>query len=115
MGRYAEWNEFIGNLKTDTWGVTTVSEVGIAFDKATADVVPKSEVEKIMEETFKRVRENFVITPLCKSALSVSALKTSLRYDRRCNLVAVLFGISLNDRPYLGDKFLLNHFVSWCI
>jgi hypothetical protein len=36
----------------------------------TADVVPKSEVEKIIEETFKRIRENFVISPLCKSALS---------------------------------------------
>ena len=46
MARYAEWNKFIGNLKTDTWGVTNVNEVGIAFEKATADVVPKSEVEK---------------------------------------------------------------------
>ena len=45
MPRYAEWNKFIGNLKTDTWGVTNVDEVGIAFEKATADVVPKSEVD----------------------------------------------------------------------
>lgn len=46
MARYAEWNKFIGNLKTDTWGVTNVNEVGIAFEKATADVVPKSDAEK---------------------------------------------------------------------
>lgn len=48
MARYAEWNKFIGNLKTDKYGETTVNEVGIAFEKATADVVPKSEVDKII-------------------------------------------------------------------
>jgi predicted nuclease with TOPRIM domain len=47
MARYAEWNKFIGNLKTDKYGNTTVNEVGIAFEKATADVVPKSEVEEL--------------------------------------------------------------------
>ena len=46
MARYAEWNKFIGNLKTDKYGATNVNEVGIAFDKAIADVVPKSEVER---------------------------------------------------------------------
>lgn len=35
-----------------------------------ADVVPKSEVEKIIEETFKRVRESLTISELGKSALS---------------------------------------------
>lgn len=46
MARYAEWNKFIGNLKTDKYGATNVNEVGIAFDKAIADVAPKSEVER---------------------------------------------------------------------
>ena len=47
MARYAEWNKFIGNLKTDKYGETNVNEVGIAFEKATADVAPKSEVERL--------------------------------------------------------------------
>ena len=34
------------------------------------DVVPKSEVAEIIEETFKRIRENFVNTPICNVALS---------------------------------------------
>lgn len=43
MARYAEWNRFVQNLKTDKYGETNVNEIGIAFEKATADVVPKSE------------------------------------------------------------------------
>ena len=50
MARYAEWNKFIQNLKTDKYGETNVNEVGIAFEKATADVVPKSEVEATVEK-----------------------------------------------------------------
>lgn len=53
MARYAEWNKFIGNLKTDKYGVTNVNEVGIAFEKATADVVPKSEVIRMLDEIYK--------------------------------------------------------------
>ena len=45
MSRYADWNSFIKNLKVDKYGETNVNEVGIAFEKATADVVPKSEVD----------------------------------------------------------------------
>lgn len=47
MARYAEWNSFICNLATDKYGQTDVNEVGIAFEKATVDVVPKSEVERL--------------------------------------------------------------------
>lgn len=63
MARYAEWNKFIGNLKTDTWGVTNVNEVGIAFDKATADVAPKSEVAKeILSDLKKTVHDKAIYT-----------------------------------------------------
>ena len=63
MGRYAEWNKFIGNLKTDKYGETTVNEVGIAFEKATADVVPKSEVERLEREveTLKDNNEHLAV------------------------------------------------------
>lgn len=57
MARYAEWNSFIQNLKTDIWGVTNVNEVGIAFDKAKADVVPKSEVEKMENAYYRATRK----------------------------------------------------------
>jgi hypothetical protein len=51
MARYAEWNKFIGTLKTDPWGVTNVDEIVIAFEKSAADVAPKSEVAReIFEE-----------------------------------------------------------------
>lgn len=60
MARYAEWNKFIGNLKTDKYGNTTVNEVGIAFEKAAADVVPKREVEQIFEEI--RKNSTYIVT-----------------------------------------------------
>ena len=47
MARYAEWNKFIGNLKTDQYGETNVNEVGIAFEKSTAEVAPRAEVERL--------------------------------------------------------------------
>lgn len=50
MARYAEWNKFVQNLKTDEYGETNVNEIGIAFEKATADVAPKSEVARLEAE-----------------------------------------------------------------
>jgi hypothetical protein len=61
MARYAEWNKFIQNLKTDKYGTTDVNEVGIAFEKATADVVPKSEVDRLENEV-KILTENSIST-----------------------------------------------------
>ena len=45
MARYADIDKFAQNLKTNEYGETTVTQIGIALDKARADVVPKSEVE----------------------------------------------------------------------
>lgn len=39
MSRYIDRDKFIGNIKTDHWGVTNMVEVGIALDKSVADVV----------------------------------------------------------------------------
>jgi hypothetical protein len=39
MSRYIDADKFVGNLKTDHWGVTNMVEVGIAIDKSVADVV----------------------------------------------------------------------------
>jgi hypothetical protein len=38
MSRYIDADKFVGNLKTDHWGVTNMVEVGIAIDKSVADV-----------------------------------------------------------------------------
>ena len=54
MARYAEWNKFIGGLKRDKYGNTNVNEIGIAFERATADVAPKSEVAREIFEEIKR-------------------------------------------------------------
>jgi hypothetical protein len=51
----------------------------------TADVVPKSEVEEIIEETFKIIRKNFVISPLCKSALSDLEAELKKKYTESNN------------------------------
>ena len=39
MNRYIDVDKFVGNLKTDHWGVTNMVEVGIAIGKSVADVV----------------------------------------------------------------------------
>lgn len=44
--------------------------IGRLNREPTADVVPKSEVAEIIEETFRRIRENFTISELAKSTLS---------------------------------------------
>ena len=62
MARYAEWNKFIGNLKTDKYGITNVNEIGIAFEKAKADVVPKSEVASEIFAEIEREIKNHGIT-----------------------------------------------------
>ena len=50
MARYADIDKVMQNLKTDKYGYTNVVEVGIALDKAKADVVPKSEVERLQAQ-----------------------------------------------------------------
>lgn len=50
MARYADIDKVMQNLNTNKYGDTNVVEVGIALDKAIADVVPRSEVEKFAEE-----------------------------------------------------------------
>lgn len=62
-----DWNN---KVSPPSWSYAYESFIDHLEELPTADVVPKSEVEKIIEETFKRLRENFVISPLCKSALS---------------------------------------------
>ena len=47
MARYADIDKVMQNLNTNKYGDTNVVEVGIALDKAIADVVPKSEVERL--------------------------------------------------------------------
>ncbi len=54
MARYAEWNEFIQNLKTDKYGETNVNEVGIAFKKAAADVISKEFLTRKEDEAYNR-------------------------------------------------------------
>lgn len=67
MARYIEETEIYKLVEPHGTAKVHCSQID---ELPRADVVPKSEVEKIIEETFKRVRENFVISPLCKSALS---------------------------------------------
>ena len=54
MARHAEWNKFIQNLKMDKYGETNVNEVAIAFEKAIADVVPRS--SETTKELIKSLR-----------------------------------------------------------
>lgn len=76
MARYAEWNKFIANLKTDKYGDTDVVEVGIAFQKATADVVPKSDVEKQKLEIWRLEGEIERLKRICHSyALQYGTVK----------------------------------------
>ena len=67
MARYAEWNKFIGTLKTDPWGVTNIGEIIIAFEKSAADVIPKGEAAReIFEEIEKFCRPPMPeCQPLC--------------------------------------------------
>ena len=53
MAQYADINKFNQILKTNKYGETTITEVGIALEKSTADVAPRTEVEKLTEELDK--------------------------------------------------------------
>ena len=73
MGRYAERNNFIKNLKTDKYGETNVNEVMAAFEKATADVAPKSEVareifEEIEREINDAMQSNYKVLPIIEES-----------------------------------------------
>lgn len=52
----------------------------------TADVAPKSEVAReIIEETFERIKANFVNTPICKVALSDLEYELKKKYTEDKN------------------------------
>lgn len=87
MARYGDLNELKLKVQrymisNDGSGLVSIEVAERWFlklldDAPTADVVPKSEVEKIIEDTFKRIEENFVNTPIYK--IAPSDLKAELK------------------------------------
>lgn len=48
MARYADIDKFMQNLKTNEYGETSITEIGLALEKARADVVSRVEFDELI-------------------------------------------------------------------